>query len=311
MPQPDIILHWYPLSPFAQELAWVLNYKNIDYKVVQISPIEPRPLRRPLDGGYRKTPILQIGNQVYCDTKRIIDELEKRYPEPSLYPKTKSGESSKELGRAIAVWFDSFLFGSISKQFDVSLLPEKFKKDRDQFIGQKFGGGSPYMRIDLVAQIAQVQALLGNKPYVLDTPTLSFADLSLAKDTFFLANILGPDWVETNAPAMYKHFIRITEEAKMSRTENLPKLKAEQALEVAQKQAQPYTGQQQCTLPELKVGQIVSVEPLDTGITPSTGILRNLTQDEIVIEHKTDKITSIIYFPAVGFTVSPGPKPSL
>jgi hypothetical protein len=41
--------------------------------------VEPRPARRPLDAGYRKTPILQIKNHVYCDSKAIIHEIEKRY----------------------------------------------------------------------------------------------------------------------------------------------------------------------------------------------------------------------------------------
>lgn len=70
--------HWYPESPFSQKVAWILNYKKIDYKVVLINRCEPRPLRRPLDGGYRKTPILQIGNHVYCDTKTIFLALEKQ-----------------------------------------------------------------------------------------------------------------------------------------------------------------------------------------------------------------------------------------
>lgn len=56
----------------------MLNYKKVDYKTVTISPIEPRPNRRPLDGGYRKAPVLQIGNHVYCDSKCILNELERR-----------------------------------------------------------------------------------------------------------------------------------------------------------------------------------------------------------------------------------------
>jgi glutathione S-transferase len=60
-------------------VAWALQYKKVDFKLVMISPIEPRPLRRPLDAGYRKTPVLQIGNHTYCDSKAIFAELEKRY----------------------------------------------------------------------------------------------------------------------------------------------------------------------------------------------------------------------------------------
>ncbi|KAG2221066.1 hypothetical protein INT45_009724 [Circinella minor] len=311
MAQSDIVLHWYPLSPFAQKVAWVLNYKNIDYKVVQISPIEPRPLRRPLDGGYRKTPILQIGNHVYCDTKRIIDELEKRFPEPSIYPKTNKGESSEVLGKSIAVWIESSFFGSVSRQFDTSLLPEKFLKDRTEFIGGNFGGGSPYMRVDLLAQLKQAQQLLGDKLYILDTPTLSLVDLSLAKSIFFLGNVAGPDYVEEHVPTLARHMRRIFAEAKMDRTNEMPKIKAEQALDIARNQYQPFAGQGRSILSELKIGKEVAVSPLDTGRVPSRGILCNLTEDEIVIEHKTENITSIIHFPAFGFIATPAPTPSL
>jgi glutathione S-transferase len=65
-------------SPFAQKVAWALQYKKVIFKIVLIAPVEPRPLRRPLDGGYRKTPVLQIGNHTYCDSKAIFAELEKR-----------------------------------------------------------------------------------------------------------------------------------------------------------------------------------------------------------------------------------------
>lgn len=69
--------HFYRESPFSQKLSWLLNFKKVEYKVVTVPRLEPRPLRRPLDGGYRKTPILQIGNHVYCDTKAAILALEK------------------------------------------------------------------------------------------------------------------------------------------------------------------------------------------------------------------------------------------
>ena len=59
-------------------MLWALLYKKVEFKTVTCSPVEPRPLRRPLDGGYRKTPFLQIGNHSYCDSKVIFAELERR-----------------------------------------------------------------------------------------------------------------------------------------------------------------------------------------------------------------------------------------
>ena len=58
-----------------------------------------------LTGGYRKTPVLQIGADIYCDTALICDVLEHVQPEPSLYP-----EPSKGLARTLAHWADNTLF---------------------------------------------------------------------------------------------------------------------------------------------------------------------------------------------------------
>ena len=184
-------------------------------------------------------------------------------------------------------------------------------KDRAEFIGGKFGGGSPYMRVDLLAQLKQAQQLLGDKPYILDTPTLSLVDLSLAKSIFFLSNVAGPDFVEEHVPTLARHMQRIFAEAGMDRTKEMPKIKAEQALEIARDQYQPFAGQGRSVLSELKIGNDVTVSPLDTGRVPSKGILCNLTEDEIAIEHKTGDIASIIHFPAFGFIVTPAPTPSL
>src|SRR5215468_10609265 len=36
--------------------------------------------------GYRKTPVLQIGADIYCDSQLIMRELERLHPTPSFYP---------------------------------------------------------------------------------------------------------------------------------------------------------------------------------------------------------------------------------
>jgi len=65
----------------------------------------PKPDVVALTGGYRKTPILQIGSDVYCDTALICDVLEHIQPTPTIYP-----ESHKGLARVLAQWADTTLF---------------------------------------------------------------------------------------------------------------------------------------------------------------------------------------------------------
>ena len=102
---PDLILHHYPTSPFGEKVRLMLGYKKLAWKSVIIPMVMPKPDVVALTGGYRKTPVLQLGADIYCDTALIADVLEHLQPEPSLYP-----EPSKGMGRTLAQWADTTLF---------------------------------------------------------------------------------------------------------------------------------------------------------------------------------------------------------
>lgn len=102
---PTLILHHYPSSPFAEKTRLMLGYKNIPWKSVVIPMISPKPDVVALTGGYRKTPVLQIGADIYCDSALIADVLEHIEHLPTLYP-----EPSKGMARTLAQWADTTLF---------------------------------------------------------------------------------------------------------------------------------------------------------------------------------------------------------
>lgn len=102
---PDLILHHYPSSPFAEKTRLMLGYKKLAWKSVMIPAVSPKPDVVALTGGYRKTPVLQIGADIYCDTSLISDVLEHLQAAPSFYP-----EPSKGLSRTLAHWADNTLF---------------------------------------------------------------------------------------------------------------------------------------------------------------------------------------------------------
>ena len=101
----DLILHHYPASPFSEKIRLILGMKKLAWKSVLIPVIMPKPDVLALTGGYRRTPLLQIGADIYCDTALICDVLEHRQPLPSLYPAAEKG-----LARILAQWADSTLF---------------------------------------------------------------------------------------------------------------------------------------------------------------------------------------------------------
>jgi O-6-methylguanine DNA methyltransferase len=102
---PDLILHHYPSSPFSEKIRLALGFKKLAWKSVVIPAIMPKPDVLALTGGYRKTPFLQVGADIYCDSSLICDVLEHVQPEPTLYPPHLKGVS-----RVFAQWADTTLF---------------------------------------------------------------------------------------------------------------------------------------------------------------------------------------------------------
>ncbi len=101
----DIYLHHYPRSPYSEKIRLILGYKKLAWKSVIVPDIMPKPDVLALTGGYRRTPFLQVGSDIYCDTALICDVLEHLHPAPGLYPATHKG-----LSRTVAQWADDKLF---------------------------------------------------------------------------------------------------------------------------------------------------------------------------------------------------------
>ena len=87
----ELILHHYDEAPFAEKVRLVFGIKGLAWRsVIQPSAL-PKPDLLPLTGGYRRTPVLQIGADVYCDSQLIVRELERRFPTPTLFPTGDAG----------------------------------------------------------------------------------------------------------------------------------------------------------------------------------------------------------------------------
>jgi glutathione S-transferase len=101
----DLVLHHYASSPFSEKIRLVLGRKQLPWTSVLVPPILPKPDVVALTGGYRRTPVLQVGADIYCDTALICDVLEHVRPEPTLYPPHLKGAC-----RILAQWADTTLF---------------------------------------------------------------------------------------------------------------------------------------------------------------------------------------------------------
>jgi glutathione S-transferase len=160
-----IILHHFDESPFSEKVRLVFGLKNITWASVRISRIMPRPDLMPMTGGYRRTPVLQIGADIYCDTQVILRELERRFPTPTLFPAGYEGVAS-----ATAMWTDRAFFQSTVNLVFGSLadkVPPDFIADREKLRGAKFdvaamASAIPQMRDQFRAHVQWIEAQLGD-----------------------------------------------------------------------------------------------------------------------------------------------------
>ena len=101
----DIVLHHYPGSPFSEKVRLVFGMKGMHWRSVFVPAILPKPDVVALTGGSRRTPFMQIGADIYCDSALMCRVIDRLVPEPPLYPKGIHG-----LGGIVAQWADQSFF---------------------------------------------------------------------------------------------------------------------------------------------------------------------------------------------------------
>jgi len=192
----DLILHHYDTSPFSEKIRVALGMKSAAWRSVKIPNMMPKPDFTPLTGGYRRTPALQIGADVYCDTQMMLAEIERRLPSPSLIPVGAEG-----MVWAFSWWADRLffqatvpiIFGTIGEH-----VPEAFLKDREQLSGRPFDpqamkSAVQPMKGEWRAQAAWMDTqLAGSASGWLAGPTPTLADAAAYMNVWFLGLNLEP-----------------------------------------------------------------------------------------------------------------------
>jgi glutathione S-transferase len=136
----DIILYWYPYSPYGRRVSWYLTLRGIHHASCIQPPILPRPDLEALNVNYRRIPLLSIGRDMYLDSRVIIHKLE------TLYPSERLGASAPEhqaLERLLERWTTDAGVFSRAAQLIPTNLPSvqdgRFRKDREGFARGGFG----------------------------------------------------------------------------------------------------------------------------------------------------------------------------
>jgi glutathione S-transferase len=90
-----------PFSTNVERVALALAHKGVDVDWVDVNPDDRSPVVA--ISGQELVPVLVDGDLVLHDSPRILEHLEERFPEPSLYP---ANPARREELRSFLDWFN-------------------------------------------------------------------------------------------------------------------------------------------------------------------------------------------------------------
>lgn len=306
----ELILHHYPTSPFSEKARLLLGFKGLSWRSVNISPVMPKPDLTALTGGYRKTPVLQVGADIYCDTSLIARRLEQEKALPAFFP-----EGQEMIAASFAAWADSVVFQhavslvfqpeSVAVRFG-NMPPEAIKA----FIADRaalFSGGSAtrlsaeqakHQWPTIMARLEQ-QLQREEGDYLFGEP--SIADFAMAHPLWFLkATAVTSPFVDSY-PAVSAWLARVLGFGHGAPSE----MTSGQALEVARNATPVDLPDEQFADPNgFQAGQQVVIAATDYGVDPVAGELLFAGREELILRRKDERGGWVhVHFPRFGFRI--------
>jgi glutathione S-transferase len=303
-----IFLHHYPGSPFAEKARLMLGYKALAWQSVFIPMVMPKPDVLALTGGYRKTPLLQVGADIYCDTALIAEKLEQLQPEPALFPAQGEG-----LARTLAQWADSALFwAAVAYSTQPAGMAQMFEKAPAEAL-QSFAAdrkamasGSTSLRPSDATSayrtyLHRLVDVLGGAPYLLgDRPCI--ADFSAyhpiwftRKQTPALAGVIE------ERPALMAWMDRMAAigHGQGQRSNSQAAIEAAKAHTPDDVQGQPFQNDH-----GLALGSRVTVAAESFGTEPTEGVLVAATPGRYTLARDDDRAGRVhVHFPRIGYVL--------
>ena len=297
----DIILHHYDTSPFAELIRAALGLKGLTWHSVIIPTMMPKPDLIALTGGYARTPVMQIGADIYCDSAAILDALETVAPSPSLYPAPLG-----PMHRMIAGWAGAGQFaahvGAAMRHVPPGVLQPGFAEDRKRrFVGFDFDAMprvAPHLETQCLAATTWIEATLADGRPFIGGDAAGHGDLALYANSWFLKVMpFAADFTERvfAFPRFAEWYGRVAAMGHGTRVES----DAAKAIAIA-KAAEP-SSITHSVEPGFTIGQSVLIRTEQSGDDPVAGALVHSGPDGIVIERESEEAGKLnIHFPRIG-----------
>lgn len=299
------ILHHYDGSPFSEKLRLMLGCKGLPWTSVKIPVIMPKPDVVALTGGYRKTPIAQVGADVYCDTALIARLVDRLAPEPPLFP------AGAPLAPLLAQWADSTLFWTVIPYtmqpaglaaIFAGVQPEvmkAFAADRAPFTAGLRRQTAADAAANLGGYLAPLEGQLADGRAFLFGPAPTIADFSVAHCLWYVRRAEPLAGIVTRHRALTQWHDRMLAFGH-GRFDKLTSADAVALAAATREHAatgvEPGLG--------FAEGDAVTVTPTDYGCDPSAGTLVGLSEDEVVIRRSDERAGTVhVHFPRAGFQI--------
>jgi len=300
-----MILHHYDFSNYSEKVRLVLGLKAASWRSVIIPAYAPKPNYTPLTAGYRRTPALQVGADVFCDTQLICDVLEQMYPTPSLFG---TGDYARARARAIAHWAESSMMRALAlfiTGINADKFPPAFHADRAALhnkplpeVSRVKAAGEQY-RKQFEAQWPTLFGLLDGPDAFILGATPGLVDFTVYEIPWFLRTI-GGEHELPEEPALRRWMAAVAAVGHG----DFSQIEAAEALSIAKHSAPMPIADSQCwTEPDIAPGTAVAVRPLDQH-SPAEGVLLRADAQRITIAYESPEAGLVhVHFPRLGYRV--------
>lgn len=273
----ELVLHHYPGSPLAEKVRLMLGFKQLSWRSVVMPSLLPGPDLIALTGGYRGSPVLQVGADIYCDTALIARRLEAEKTTPPLYP-----EGWEFVVAGFAAWADRELSRHALGLADGRGLPAL--QARQQW---------PILMARLQEQLERTSGdfLFGEA---------SLADFAVAHSLWLLHSVPATAGLVDAYPAASAWLERVSGFGHGSHSE----LSVQEAVDIAQG-AVPALLPEAVAIPEgIEPGQWVAVVTSDEDCSPVQGELLHAGAETLILRIEAPQAGTLhLHLPRLGMRV--------
>lgn len=298
------ILHHHDPSPFAEKIRVAFGIKRAPWLSVRVPMIMPKPDLTALTGGYRGAPVLQVGADIYCDTRLIVETVERLHPAPPLMA------SGPLVNLGLQHWSDETVFppgAALAMHENRAQLPDALIADREAYFANLdfagFARDARHFNAQFCAHAALIERQLQDGRAFLLGAAPEWADI----------NAYFPIWMASgHFPSSQRYLDRFSRLADWRRRMAAfghgvrDELEADKAIAIAKRTA-PVAIEPTRIAPDetgIDIGETVNVWPDDHPDTPVMGQLVAISTDRVSIAREDPRADAVhVHFPRIGYRV--------